>query len=282
MSRSLSLPAIAKLNLFLHITGQRADGYHELQSIFQLLDYGDTLHLSSHSSPELTLSCNQPALVNDDNLVLRAARLLQQHTGCRQGAQIQLDKVLPLGGGIGGGSSDAASTLLALNQLWQLGLSQDELAGLGLQLGADVPIFVRGRTAFAEGVGEKITPIELPSCWYLVVTPDCHISTKTIFQHADLPRNTPKVGLDQLMEIDWRNDCQALVCRLYPNVAITLQWLLEYAPSRMTGTGASVFAAFSDRLQAEAALRDMPAFCSGFIARGVSESPALTALTAFR
>ncbi|MCC5826941.1 4-(cytidine 5'-diphospho)-2-C-methyl-D-erythritol kinase [Alkalimonas sp.] len=282
MSHTLSLPAVAKLNLFLHITGRRADGYHELQSIFQLLDYGDTLHFSALPTEELTLSCNQAELVTDGNLVLKAARLLQRSTGYSLGAKIQLDKRLPMGGGLGGGSSDAATTLLALNHLWQLELNQQQLAELGLQLGADVPVFVQGHTAFAEGVGEHLTPIELPERWYLVATPDCHISTKEIFQHPDLPRNTAKINVDQLQDSDWRNDCEPLVSQLYPNVALTLQWLLEYAPSRMTGTGASVFAAFSDRLQAEAALRDLPSFCRGFVARGVNESPTLAALAVFR
>lgn len=282
MSPTLSLPAVAKLNLFLHITGRRADGYHELQSIFQLLDYGDTLHFSALPTAELRLSCNQAELVTDDNLVLKAARLLQRTTGCTQGAQIQLEKRLPMGGGLGGGSSDAATTLLALNQLWQLGLSQLQLADLGLQLGADVPVFVQGYTAFAEGVGEHLTPVALPEHWYLVATPDCHISTKEIFQHPDLPRNTAKISLEQVLESEWRNDCEPLVSQLYPNVAFTLQWLLEYAPSRMTGTGASVFAAFSDRMQAEAALHNLPPFCRGFVARGVNESPTLAALAAFR
>ena len=283
MSASITLPAVAKLNLFLHITGRRADGYHNLQSIFQLLDYGDELTFTCTDTPALRLRCNQTELETADNLVLKAARLLQrygaQHVSQNKlGADIYLHKRLPMGGGLGGGSSDAATTLLALNQLWGLQLSTKQLAKIGLQLGADVPVFVHGRTAFAEGVGEQLTPIELPEPWYLVVTPDCHISTAEIFRHPELPRNTPPLAFNELLSAEWRNDCQPLVEQLYPNVALTLQWLLEYAPSRMTGTGASVFAGFTDKMQAEKALSTMPAFCRGFVARGVSESPVLAAL----
>ncbi|MDP4535543.1 4-(cytidine 5'-diphospho)-2-C-methyl-D-erythritol kinase [Alkalimonas collagenimarina] len=278
MNTSITLPAVAKLNLFLHITGRRADGYHNLQSIFQMLDYGDELTFTRKDTSELCLRCNQTELESQDNLVLRAARLLQQQSQTSFGADIYLHKRLPLGGGLGGGSSDAATTLLALNQLWGLHLSIEQLAQLGLQLGADVPVFVHGRTAFAEGVGEQLTPIELPERWYLVVTPDCHVSTAEIFQHPALPRNSAPLRYDQLKTAEWRNDCQSLVEQLYPNVALTLQWLLEYAPSRMTGTGASVFAGFTDKMQAEKALSTMPSFCRGFIARGVSESPVVAAL----
>ncbi|MCH8536545.1 MAG: 4-(cytidine 5'-diphospho)-2-C-methyl-D-erythritol kinase [Alkalimonas sp.] len=278
MMTTITLPAIAKLNLFLHITGRRADGYHNLQSIFQMLDYGDKLTFTRTDSTELRLRCNQNELEDQDNLVLKAARLLQQQSQTSLGADIYLHKKLPLGGGLGGGSSDAASTLLALNQLWNLQLSTAQLAEIGLQLGADVPVFVHGRTAFAEGVGEQLSPIELPERWYLVATPDCHVSTAEIFQHPALPRNTTPLRYEEVLTAEWRNDCQPLVEQLYPNVALTLQWLLEYAPSRMTGTGASVFAGFSDRMQAEKALSTMPAFCRGFVARGVSESPVLTAL----
>lgn len=283
MIASITLPAVAKLNLFLHITGRRPDGYHNLQSIFQLLDYGDELTFTCTKTPDLRLHCNQTELETADNLVLKAAQLLQQYgtqhdNHNRLGADIYLHKRLPMGGGLGGGSSDAATTLLALNVLWNMQLSTKQLAELGLQLGADVPVFVHGHTAFAEGVGEQLTPIDLPESWFVVVTPDCHISTAEIFQHAKLPRNTPALGFDELLTAEWRNDCQPLVEQLYPNVALTLQWLLEYAPSRMTGTGASVFAEFTDKMPAEKALSTMPSFCRGFIAKGVSVSPVLSAL----
>ena len=275
---TLILPAVAKLNLFLHITGRRADGYHNLQTLFQLLDYGDELHFSLRTDSEIHLRCNDASLANEQNLVMRAARLLQQKSGTTQGVDIYLDKRLPMGGGLGGGSSDAATTLLGLNKLWQLGLTNDELAELGLTLGADVPLFVRGFTAFAEGVGEKLQQVNLAERVYLIVTPDCHISTAEIFQHPDLIRNTPAISAEQLLTATWRNDCQPLVERLYPNVAITLQWLVEYAPCQMTGTGASVFAAFPDQTSAQHALAQLPASWRGFIAKGVNQSPVWAAL----
>ena len=274
----LSLPAVAKLNLFLHITGRRADGYHNLQTLFQLLDTGDELHFTRRNDTNINLSCSDASLVNEQNLVLRAARLLQQHTGCKLGCDIVLDKRLPMGGGLGGGSSDAATTLLGLNKLWQLGLSIDTLAELGLSLGADVPLFVRGQTSFAEGVGEKLQPINLAEKVYLVVTPDCHVSTAEVFQHPDLIRDTKEISLADLHSSSWHNDCQPLVERLYPIVAITLQWLVQYAPSQMTGTGASVFAAFPDQTSAQHALAQLPANCRGFIAKGVNQSPVWAAL----
>lgn len=275
---TLTLPAVAKLNLFLHITGRRPDGYHNLQTLFQLLDVGDELSFTLRADSQILLSCNNAELVNEQNLVLRAARLLQQYSNSTLGCDIYLDKRLPMGGGLGGGSSDAATTLLGLNKLWQLNLSVDTLAELGLTLGADVPLFVRGFTAFAEGVGEKLQPVNLAEKVYLVVTPACHVSTAEIFQHPDLIRNSAPISIEQLHQSPWRNDCQPLVERLYPNVAITLQWLVEYAPCQMTGTGASVFAAFPDQTSAQHALMQLPANCQGFIARGVNQSPVRAAL----
>lgn len=274
----LTLPAVAKLNLFLHITGRRPDGYHNLQTLFQLLDIGDELTFRLRHDSEIRLDCNNSALVNEQNLVLRAARLLQQYRHGRQGCDIYLQKRLPMGGGLGGGSSDAATTLLGLNRLWQLGLSVDTLAELGLQLGADVPLFVRGFTAFAEGIGEKLQPLQLAEKVYLVVTPNCHVSTAEVFQHPDLTRNSAPMRYADILTTPWRNDCQPLVERLYPNVAITLQWLVEYAPCQMTGTGASVFAAFPDQTSAQHALAQLPPAVSGFIARGVNQSPVWAAL----
>ncbi|MEO3878429.1 4-(cytidine 5'-diphospho)-2-C-methyl-D-erythritol kinase [Rheinheimera fenheensis] len=275
---TLTLPAVAKLNLFLHITGRRPDGYHNLQTLFQLLDVGDALRFNLRADSQILLSCNNESLVNEQNLVLRAARLLQQYSNCALGCDIYLDKRLPMGGGLGGGSSDAATTLLGLNKLWQLNLSIDTLAELGLTLGADIPLFVRGKTAFAEGVGEKLQPVNLAEKVYLVVTPECHVSTAEIFQHPDLIRNSIPISIEQLHQSSWRNDCQPLVERLYPNVAITLQWLVEYAPCQMTGTGASVFAAFPDQTSAQHALMQLPANCQGFIAKGVNQSPVWAAL----
>lgn len=275
---TLTLPAVAKLNLFLHITGRRDDGYHNLQTLFQLLDVGDELTFQLRADSDIRLDCNDPQLITEQNLVLRAARLLQQYSGCRLGCDIYLEKRLPMGGGLGGGSSDAATTLLGLNKLWQLNLSVDTLAELGLTLGADVPLFVRGFSAFAEGVGEKLRPVELDEKVYLVVTPDCHVSTAEIFQHTDLIRNSTPISFENLHSSHWHNDCQPLVERLHPIVAITLQWLVEYAPCQMTGTGASVFAAFPDQTSAQHALAQLPANCSGFIAKGVNQSPIWAAL----
>lgn len=274
----LSLPAVAKLNLFLHITGRRADGYHNLQTLFQMLDVGDMLHFQPNEHDKITLSCQDRNLEGEDNLIFKAAMLLKPFAPALAGCHIELEKNLPMGGGLGGGSSDAATTLHALNKLWQLNLSTAQLAELGLRLGADVPVFVYGKTAFAEGVGEHLQPVSLPEKIYLVVTPDCHVSTATVFQHPALKRDTPTISLTQLLQSPWQNDCQPLVEQLYPIVAITLQWLVEYAPCRMTGTGASVFAEFPDMASAQHALAQLPANCRGFIARGVNESPLWAAL----
>ncbi|MDZ7871413.1 MAG: 4-(cytidine 5'-diphospho)-2-C-methyl-D-erythritol kinase [Rheinheimera sp.] len=274
----LTLPAPAKLNLFLHITGRRADGYHNLQTLFRMLDVGDELSFRTTQNGTIDFRCSDVSIAGADNLVVRAAKLLQPIAASDAGIDIVLEKRTPMGGGLGGGSSDAATTLHALNILWQLGLSTQQLADIGLKLGADVPVFVFGQTAFAEGVGEQLQPVELPDCWYLVVTPDAHVSTAAVFTHPDLTRDSKVLTLADLMTSPWRNDCQALVERLCPQVAITLQWLVEYAPSRMTGTGASVFAEFADELSARRALADLPANCRGFVARGLNQSPLLTAL----
>ncbi len=272
------LPAPCKLNLFLHINGRRADGYHLLQTIFQMLDVGDELHFTPNHCNEITLRCSDPSLNGTDNLIYRAAMLLKPMAAKSAGVDIFLDKRTPMGGGLGGGSSDAATTLHALNVLWDLKLTTTQLAELGLKLGADVPVFVHGNTAFGQGVGEDLQPIALPERYFLVVTPDVHVSTAEVFTHPDLIRNTKALTFSSVLDSEWRNDCQPLVERLYPLVAITLRWLVEYAPSRMTGTGASVFAEFQDELSARRALADLPANCRGFVARGVNQSPLLTVL----
>ena len=281
-NKTLTLPAPAKLNLFLHITGRRPDGYHLLQTLFQILDTGDEIQFRANQTGEIQLRCNDASLEGNDNLIYRAALALTAFAAPDAGVAIFLQKNLPMGGGLGGGSSDAATTLHALNKLWDLGLSIAELAAIGLKLGADVPLFVEGYTAFAEGVGEKLQPMQMPEKTYLVVTPACHVSTAEIFTHPDLIRNSPVICaadvLNSAVQQNWRNDCQPLVERLYPVVAITLQWLVEYAPSRMTGTGASIFAEFPDELSARRALADLPANCRGFVARGVNQSPLLTVL----
>ena len=274
----LILPAPAKLNLMLHILGRRADGYHLLQTLFQFLDYGDELGFALRQDGEIRLHTEVPGVPHDSNLIVRAARRLQEASATGLGADIWLDKRLPMGGGIGGGSSDAATTLLGLDHLWQTQLGEERLAELGLALGADVPVFVRGRAAFAEGVGEKLQPVEVPSAWYLVLKPDCHVATAAVFQDPELPRNTPRMTLHNLLEGVWKNDCELLVKKRHPEVANALGWLLEYAPSRMTGTGACVFAQFEDEVAARKVLARVPEGWDGFVAKGENISPLFVTL----
>ena len=266
-------PSPAKLNLFLHILGRYENGYHQLQTLFQLLDSGDALAFDITASTEISLSPSIPGVNDEDNLIIKAAKLLQQICHVQKGAAIQLQKTLPMGGGIGGGSSNAATTLVALNALWECGLSAAQLAEVGLQLGADVPIFIHGQTGFADGVGEQITPVDLADNWYLVVNPGIHVGTADIFREAALPRNTPAMAWSNYTFEATRNDCQAIVCEKHPEVAKLLQWLVHYAPSRMTGTGACVFAIFSDENSARHVLGKLPAEWSGFVAKGVNTSP---------
>ena len=273
-------PAPAKLNLFLHVNGRRADGYHELQTLFQFIDYCDMLDFKVTETAELILHSNISNVVADsDNLILRAAKSLQQTTGFSGGAEIWLDKRLPMGGGLGGGSSDAATTLVALNTLWNTQLSTEELAKIGLKLGADIPVFIHGFAAFAEGVGERLQAVNPSELWYLIIAPDAHVSTAEVFQDPLLPRDTPKLAIDTLMNQPWANDCQKLVVSKYPQVAKALGWLLEYAPSRMTGTGACVFGEFTQKQQALAALAKLPSEMQGFVAQGMNLSPLITRLS---
>ena len=275
---ALSLPCPAKINLFLHITGRRDDGYHTLQTVFQLLDYGDTLHLSSRDDGQLRFLSALPGVNDSNNLIVRAAKRLQDISGCTRGADIRLDKRLPMGGGIGGGSSDAASTLLGLNKLWQLNLSLDALAELGLELGADVPVFVHGHTAWAEGVGEIIRPINTESHWYLVLRPNCEVSTAEIFSHEQLTRHDSPIKIAAFLEGATGNSCQKLVRTLYPEVDKALIWLDQFSPARLTGTGSCVFASFDSKSAAASVLAQCPADMSGFIAKGVNQSPLHTTL----
>ncbi|MAT94775.1 MAG: 4-(cytidine 5'-diphospho)-2-C-methyl-D-erythritol kinase [Halioglobus sp.] len=276
MRDALTLPAPAKLNLFLHITGRRADGYHELQTVFALLDWGDTLRFRRNDSGAVTLSGDDLGLAPQDNLVVRAARLLQQGS---QGVHIEIDKRIPSGGGLGGGSSDAATTLLALNHLWGAGKSAAELAALGAGLGADVPVFLGGHSAWAEGTGERLTPLDLPARWYLVAVPDCHVSTAEIFSHGQLTRNSTPIKMATFFQGHSRNDCQPLVRRLYPEVDKALILLDKFGEARLTGTGACVFVGFPDEAGARAAQGQLPAGLRSFVARCVNRSPALAALT---
>lgn len=269
---SVVLPSPAKLNLFLHITGRRADGYHSLQTIFQLLDYGDSLTFTLNQSGDISLSPAMDTVAAEDNLIVRAARLLQSAAGCTQGCDIVIDKQIPMGAGLGGGSSNAATALVGLNQLWQSGLSSDELADLGTQLGADVPVFVRGNTAFAEGIGELLTAVELPEQWYLVITPNVQVSTAEIFSNPQLTRDTSPIKIRALSEVQYRNDCQAVVTELYPAVKKALEWISDYRNPLMTGTGASVFCSFDNQTEAQQALDLVPKQWSAFIARGDNRS----------
>ena len=277
-------PSPAKLNLFLYITGQRADGYHTLQTLFQFLDYGDTLTIEPRTDGQLRLLTPVAGVPDEENLIVRAARLLMRAASesdrlpAGSGADISVDKRLPMGGGLGGGSSNAATVLVALNHLWGCGLSEEELATLGLQLGADVPVFVRGHAAFAEGVGEILTPVEPEEKWYLVAHPGGSIPTPVIFRDPELPRNTPRRSINTLLNCEFSNDCELIARKRFREVDAALSWLLEYAPSRLTGTGACVFAEFNTESAARQVLDTAPAWLNGFVARGVNLSPLKQAL----
>ena len=286
---TLTLPAPAKLNLFLHITGRRDDGYHRLQTMFQLLDYGDELSFEPRNDNAIKLtwsgSESLDALASEENLVVRAAKLLRQvrpearpDTSRSAGANIHLTKRLPMGGGIGGGSSNAATTLLALNQLWAMQRTTDELAILGARLGADVPLFVRGRSAWAEGVGELLSPVDLPQRWFLVIHPGSHVSTPEVFGHPELTRDSPAITMAAFFAGPTQNDCESLVRRLYDPVDKALIWLEKFGEARMTGTGAGVFSSFPSEGEARAVQSRVPGAWRSFVARGVNRSPVLDLL----
>ncbi|MDT8311078.1 MAG: 4-(cytidine 5'-diphospho)-2-C-methyl-D-erythritol kinase [Methylophaga sp.] len=271
-------PAPAKLNLFLHITGRRADGYHLLQTAFQFLDYGDTLTIEVTDAPHIILTPQLTNVAASDNLIIHAAKLLQKAVNTQQGAHIHLNKKLPMGAGLGGGSSDAATTLVALNQQWRCQLSEDELAALALQLGADVPVFVRGHAAWAEGVGEQLTVISPSEPWYLVVIPDCQVSTAEIFSASELTRDCEPIKILGFLSGEGSNVCEAVVKRRYPAVAGALDWLAKYADPKMTGTGACVFASFETAVEAQQIWQQLPATWQGFVAKGCNYSPLLAAI----
>jgi len=271
-------PAPAKLNLMLHVTGRRADGYHELQTVFQFLTASDWLYFDVHEQPGVQLAGQPAGVPASEDLCVRAAALLLEATKYRAGVTIYNEKRLPVGGGLGGGSSDAATTLLVLNRLWALGLQPDELARLGLVLGADVPVFIQGQAAWAEGVGEILTPVTPPESWYLVVVPPVSVSTAAIFSDPGLTRDTPRTKIPDLISAVGQNDCEAVVRRRHPDVGAALDWLSAYSPARMTGTGGCVFAAFEAEADAQAVAAQVPANWSGFVARGINRSPLLTAM----
>lgn len=274
-------PAPAKLNLFLHVTGRRPDGYHELQTVFQFLDVGDRLWFTPSEQPGIELHGGLPGIPAGDDLIERAAGCLAAVAGGLPGAHIRVEKNLPAGGGLGGGSSDAATTLVALNQLWGLGLGVAELAELAVGLGADVPVFVHGQAAWAEGVGERLIPLpELQEPWYLVVDPRVSVSTAGIFSDPGLTRNGPSLRIPDFLSGAGANHLEPVVVRRYPEVGKALDWLSKHQPARMTGSGACVFARCPDRGQAEALLRQLPAPWTGFVARGRNRSPLLERLAA--
>ena len=270
MSATLSVLSPAKLNLFLHVTGKRSDGYHELQTLFQLLDWGDQLKFTPNQTGTITLQSNATDIPMEENLIVRAARLLQQES---LGAHIEVQKHIPTGAGLGGGSSNAATTLLALNHLWDLHLPSHRLQTIGASLGADVPVFVGARTAWAEGIGEILTPIELPEAWYLILVPNCHVSTAEIFSHRQLTRNSIPIKMAAFFKGDSRNDCQTLVRRLYPEVDKSLNILDNFGEARLTGTGACTFISFDNASQAKMARGQLPVEVTSVLARGVNKSP---------
>jgi len=272
---TLSCPAPAKLNLFLHVVGRRPDGYHLLQTLFRFIDLHDTLHFTLREDGAVHRSNAIEGVPEERDLCVRAARLLQGETGCDSGVDIAVEKRIPLGGGLGGGSSDAATTLIALNRLWSLGLSRERLMQLGLRLGADVPLFVFGENAFAEGVGEVLQACPLPEAWYVVLFPPVQVPTAQIFGHPELTRDTVSITMRALSERQeqLRNDLQPVVCKLYPEVAHCIAWLNNFGKAMMTGSGACVFAEFGDRSQAEAVLAQLPQDMRGAVAQGLTRHP---------
>jgi 4-diphosphocytidyl-2-C-methyl-D-erythritol kinase len=268
-------PAPGKLNLFLHILGRRREGehagYHELQTVFRLIDRCDRVGISDRRDGKIAFE----GPFGEENLCVRAARLLKAETGCAQGCELALEKKLPIGGGLGGGSSDAATVLLVLNKLWDLKLANSELRELGVRLGADVPVFVYGRNAIGEGIGERLTPIDLPPAWYLVLTPQVSVSTKETFKSA-LTRSTKRLKMSPFLSGQGTNDLEAAVVARYPDVAASLAWLKQHRPqARMTGSGACVFAEFETEAEARALYSALPGGMHGFVTRGLEQHPLL-------
>jgi 4-diphosphocytidyl-2-C-methyl-D-erythritol kinase len=266
-------PAPAKLNLFLHITGRRADGFHDLQTLFQLIDLCDDIGITVRMDGGIERIAGPADISPDTDLIVRAARALKEACGTKLGTNLRVRKRIPVGGGLGGGSSDAATTLLALNHLWGCELPLEKLAEIGLTLGSDVPVFVYGSSAWAEGRGEKLTPVELPERWYVIVHPRVHVATAPIFQAPELTRNSPVTTIRAFFQTGGRNDCESVVRSRFPEVAEALDWLARFAPARLTGTGACRFAAFERAIDAERVAAKVPDRWTAFVARGLNTSP---------
>ncbi len=273
-----SWPSPAKINLMLHIVGRREDGYHQLQTAFQLLDYGDKLNFKLRQDGKIHHLTPLPGVPTESDLTVRAAQLLQTATHCKKGVEITIEKQLPMGGGLGGGSSNAATTLVALNQLWKTDLSTHKLAEMGLALGADVPLFIHGHTAWAEGVGEILTPMTLQKNWFLVLIPACHVSTAEIFCVEELTRDTPRITMRDFLTDGGHNDCLPVVRRQYTEIAAAIEWLGQFAEAKLTGTGACIFASFEKEDSARKVLGQLPANLKGFVAQGLNRSPLLNRL----
>ena len=266
-------PAPAKLNLFLHVVGRRTDGYHTLQTVFRLIDCCDRLRYSFRPNPSVGLAQPLAGVEESEELCVRAARLLQRETGCAHGVEISIAKNIPMGGGLGGGSSDAATTLIALNRLWNLGLSRKRLAELGLALGADVPFFLYGKNAFGEGVGEQLRPVALPAAWYAVLVPPVSVPTRDVFAAPELTRDTKSITISSFSAGFGHNDLEPVVCRRYAAVALHLAWLKAFGDARMSGSGACVFAEFPTEAQARAVVSELPSDMRGFAASGLGMHP---------
>lgn len=269
----LILPAPAKLNLFLHITGRREDGYHSLQTVFQLLDYCDEVTLTLRDDTLIQRVVGNENVPESDDLMIRAAHLLRDYVNIQAGVDIGIKKKIPMGGGLGGGSSNAATVLVGLNKLWNCGLDKNQLAELGLQLGADVPVFIHGQAAWAEGIGEQLTPIDLPENWYIVLAPQAHVSTHELFLEKELTRNMAAIKVATFLTGATQNVFENLVREKYPAVNQAFELLAEYANPKLTGSGACLFAELNSEKEATKIFEKISQKCSGFVARGVAISP---------
>ncbi|MDC1311816.1 4-(cytidine 5'-diphospho)-2-C-methyl-D-erythritol kinase [Burkholderiales bacterium] len=265
-------PAPSKVNLFLRIIGQRQDGYHSLQTVFHMLDFSDSIGFRL-TPQKIIRRVSQHQWTETEDLALRAARLLAKHGSIKQGVELDIVKRIPFGGGLGGGSSDAATVLLVMNKLWDINLTKSELQNLAVLLGADVPFFVFGRSAFAEGIGEQLSPIEVRAAWYLVIHPDCFVSTQTVFSHPELTRNSKPIKIADFSLCEGQNDLQKTVCRLYPEVLSALEWLGQFGTATMSGSGSSVFCSFAELEQANSVMAQIPPKWLGFVARGLDRHP---------